>query len=379
MICSGTPFEMGVAQGAAVGADIRSAYGTLRHIEAFRLRQPRWIPFAGYRRMTGLWARYATSRPVLANCREQYERTRGIAAGSGIRPDDLWLLQAVEALLGSVDGMTVTPPAGCSAVAVRGSRSAEGVPLIAHNFDYLPAIQPFYIVRESRPQGRFRSIEFSAAPLSGAVDGVNEAGLAITYNYAHTLAGLDPWTPGPTISMRISETLAESATVADALARLQARSRWGSGLLMLADAAGDMASLELSNTRAAVRRPDMHTDVLYHTNKFVCPSTASLEPSSCATFDNRAPHALRGHRVLRSALSRMKRLDDVFAGAACFSPDTLAGLMADHGGGEPSDETICMHGDYWTTSACVQCLPAARTIRVSFGTACNAAFVDYAL
>lgn len=42
---------------------------------------------------------------------------------------------------------------GWSTVAVRGSRSSTGGPVIAKNFDYLPQIQPYYILRESKPQG----------------------------------------------------------------------------------------------------------------------------------------------------------------------------------------------------------------------------------
>jgi len=36
---------------------------------------------------------------------------------------------------------------------------------------------------------------------------------------------------------------------------LTSRTRWGAGLLMLADAEGDLASLELSSTRSQLRRP----------------------------------------------------------------------------------------------------------------------------
>ena len=58
--------------------------------------------------------------------------------------------------------------------------------MVARNFDYLPLIQPYYLIRESRPQGRLRAFEFTTAPLVGAVDGMNEAGLCITYNYGFT-------------------------------------------------------------------------------------------------------------------------------------------------------------------------------------------------
>ena len=75
--------------------------------------------------------------------------------------------------------------------------------MVARNFDYLPLIQPYYLIRESRPQGRLRALEFTTAPLAGAVDGMNEAGLCITYNYGFTTD--EPTRPAAPISMAISE------------------------------------------------------------------------------------------------------------------------------------------------------------------------------
>lgn len=288
-----------------------------------------------------------------------------------MRAEIVWLLQAMEGLLGSVDGSTEMPaPAGCSAVAIRGQASAGGRPVIAHNFDYLPTVQPFYTVRESRPRTGFRSVEFTAAPLAGAIDGVNEKGLAVTYNYAQTI---DQAAAGPTISMRVSEVLGAAVSVDEAITMITTRRRWGSGLLMLADASGAIASVELANTRTEVRRPADGADFLFQANKFVCPATAEVEVSPLATYNHRAPRPLRGHRVLDSSLCRMKRFAQLLDQVHGLTPGDLGKVMADHAGGEPSDATICMHSDYWFTTACVQCLPDERTIRVAFAPACAAA------
>ena len=98
-----------------------------------------------------------------------------------------------------------------------------------------------------------RSLEFITAPMAGTIDGVNEAGLCITYNYAFTLDR--PNQPAGMISMAISEALASCRTVAEAAEWITSRPRWGGGLLMLADATGDIASLEFSSTRSQLRRP----------------------------------------------------------------------------------------------------------------------------
>src|SRR5205809_200922 len=81
------------------------------------------------------------------------------------------------------DRAAVPCPGACSAIAVRGACSRTGEPIIARNFDYLPMVQPFYCLRDSRPGGGHRSLDFTVAPIAGAIDGMNEHGLTITYNY----------------------------------------------------------------------------------------------------------------------------------------------------------------------------------------------------
>jgi hypothetical protein len=224
---------MGLAQGVALRELIRDACDALRDIEAFRIKQPWWLPFSLFRRMAAARSRRSLAPAVATTCPSASQRLLWIAHGAGVGEDLLWLIQAMEGLLASVDGNTdIPPPGGCSAVAIRGSMSSLGEAVIAHNFDYLALAQPFYIVRESRPNGGYRSIEFTAAPLVGAIDGVNELGLAVTYNYAQTV---DEGRSGPTISMRLSEALARFGAVTDVIEWLTRQSRWGNGLLMLAD------------------------------------------------------------------------------------------------------------------------------------------------
>ena len=255
--------------------------------------------------------------------------------------------------------------------------SETGEPVIAHNFDYLPLVQPHYIIRESRPRHGYRSLEFTIAPLAGAIDGVNEKGLAVTYNYAYTI---DDDRPGPTLSMLISEVLARFERVTDALEWLTSQQRWGSGLLMFADRQGDIASLEITPTRHAVRRPEAGEDFLFHANKFRCDNTTAAEVPAGSIYNDTAPKPLRGRRVLQSSLKRMKRFEELLPGSEKLSRDQLARVMADHGkDGEASDGGICMHGDYWTTTACLQYLPKTSTLRVSYGPACQARYGECSL
>ena len=88
----------------------------------------------------------------------------------------LYLLNALEPMLSSVRGCTAEAPLGaCSAIAVRGG-ARQPARRSSRNFDYLPAVQPFYVLRSSRPDGGLRSLDFTVAPLCGTVDGRTNAG-----------------------------------------------------------------------------------------------------------------------------------------------------------------------------------------------------------
>jgi hypothetical protein len=375
-ICRGTPFEMGVAQGKALATKIALVRTLLPRLEAFRMQQPRWLPYSLF---AWLAARHASRKlgGRLASSYPDYDqRLRGISAGSKVGLDLVRLVNALEPLLATVDRCTVIPPLGaCSAVAVRGRRSATGEPMIVRNFDYLPLVQPIYALRRSEPAGGLASLDFIGAPLAGAVDGLNERGLAITYDYAFTVDS--PTDPAPPISFAISLALAECATVADAAGLIAAQPRWGGGLLMLADASGDIASLELSSTRAELRRPAAGEDLIFHTNAYSTAQLCQVQVDERAVFDNRAPATLRGRQVLRSSNVRGARFAELLARHERLGLEELGRIMSDHGPNDaPSHESICVHSDYWFTTACLQMLPVGRTLRVAYSSACQAKFEE---
>jgi len=287
-------------------------------------------------------------------------------------------MNAMEAFIGSVKGRTVVPsPGACSALAVRGARSRTGEPIIAKNFDYLPLLQPYYILRESRPRDGLRSLDFAVAPQAGAVDGVNEKGLAITLDYAFMT---DSAPPNSLVTMLIAEALGSCATVTEAIRRITARPRWGAGILILADAAGDLASLELANTRAGVRRPARDDDWLLVTNVCRCPETSAVQVSELAAYSDRAPLPLRGGSVLQPHASRARRIEELVRNQSRIGPDELAAIMADHGRtGVPDGASPCVHTGYFNTTATLQWYPVRRRVRVSFSAACTARYVEIAL
>jgi hypothetical protein len=376
--CEGTPRAMGIAQGMAVRQLVARVPHILKELEAFRMSKPWWLPSGVFRRVAGRKARQMLEPVLGEHFDDARERLHGIADGAGTRVDELYLLNALEPLMCSVEEYTVTPPpGGCSAVAVRGSMTKSGEPIIAHNFDYLPLIQPFYFLRDSRPSGSLRSLDFTVAPMCGAVDGINESGLCISYNYAYAT---DNQRPSGSISMAISEALEQCTTVTEAAEWIDSRPRWGSGVLMLADAESDIASLEVSAERTKLRRPESGADFIFHSNCYSTDTMREVEVSPEAVFTSKAPSVLRGKRVLTSSERRNARFSNLFGSQSALDTGDLASLMSDHGeDGEPSSDTICMHSDYWFTTACLQFLPRSRKMRVAYNSACCAEYEEFAL
>jgi hypothetical protein len=375
--CSGEPREMGQQQGAALREKILALRNDLARLEPFRMCQPAWLPYQIYRWLAEQRTARHLGRALQVGDAGVWDRLTGIAEGARLARGAICLFNALEAFLSSVEGCIVSGH-GCCAVAIRGSRSATGEPVIARNFDYLALAQPYHIVRESRSAGGLRSLEFTLAPLAGAVDGLNEAGLCIVYDYAFALD--KPAGPAPPSSMVISGALARCRTVTEAAEYLAARPRWGAALLMLADASGDIASLELSNTRSQLRRPSSGEDFCFHTNSFQTPQMQSVQVPADAVLNDRAPVALQGSRLQESPETRDTRLGQLLAGGRPLGLDDLAQLMADHGpDGQPSEFTPCVHSDYWNTTTCSQWLPRSRRLRIAFDRPCQAHYQEFGL
>ena len=306
-------------------------------------------------------------------------RMQGIAEGAGLPLRSVCLMNAMEAFIGSVEGRTVVPPLGaCSALAVRGTRSRTGEPIIARNFDYPPLFQPFFMLRESRPRDGFRSLDFAVAPQAGTVDGVNEKGLAITLNYAFVT---DSAPPNPLITMLIADALASCATVTEAVRRITASPRMGSGN---ADARGCFRGPGFGGTLQHPcrcppprrgRRIGCSSPMFAFARKpvrFKCrnrPPTRTKRLCRCAadrscSRTRIAPGGSRNSFRTRAASARMnlRRSWQTMAPPAC--------RMERHRACTPITSR---------PPPALQWFPARRRVRVSYSTACTAQYVEIAL
>lgn len=94
----------------------------------------------------------------------------------------------------------------------------------------------------------------------------------------------------------------------------------------------------------------------------------------------RVSTALRWRRLHQSSELRDRRFRQLLAEADVIDCDRLSAIMADHGSvGIPGDDTPCVHGSHWFTTACLQFFPKERRMRVAYDGACRAKFVDLVL
>jgi hypothetical protein len=360
--------------------------------------------------------------------------------------------------LEAVEPMDVDPAfAACTALAVTGTRSKSRQPILAHNFDLVESAGPLLSLRDCTVGGQYRYLGFSLAPMAGIIDGLNEHGLAISYNYAPTV---DLQLGNPPVSFAIEHLLGHCKTVEEAIELASQLPRSGGALLMLADASGAIASLEIS-AQYQQARYSPNSEALFHSNAYQTSLMQQHELPRNSFYSPQAPAALRNRRVFQSAEARESRMGELLSRYGAIDEDALSAIMSDHGcdtngrdincwaeeeaeqidshgngaadgGGNdksprgnaynsvrgstseregdsrrlsidqpvagttdervtvsPSAEadgqragsadSICMHGEYWSTMASVQLFPRERRLRISYGSPCRAKFGDFHL
>lgn len=303
---------------------------------------------------------------IAKHCPRQLVRMIGIARGANVKLDGV-IAMAIGELLSEKFNYYL---GACTAFAIREKSLSGGGCVIGKNFDYLDTMAKLNLVRISRPESHFASIDITRSPLGGAYDGVNEKGLAITCNFANTID--KPNNPLP-ISMLIQEALERFEATETALEFFINSPRSGSSILMIADREGDVASLELSPHYSGIRRPDK--DVIGHTNHFHTPQMAAIDIPPNAYYSDDMPEALQGDRVRESSEKRYDRLARLLKKSENLDDAKLKTILGDHGEENlPSDNTICRHGPYYDTTMSFLIHNRPPRLKIASGYSCKGEF-----
>ena len=230
--CSGHPRDMGLAQGAAARVSIRS------EIERARLpRSPSRFP--SLRGLTqGPKRGRGAGRDFFRHFAHQSERLEGMAFAAGVPLDSILDLH-LRIRAGGAAGGLLSRRASVRARTTGGA--GEKCVLLERTLPRVNAVESGWVVRKSRPQVGFHSVEIGLPWLVTAVAGVNAGGLAVVAGpLLWGKTGCDGASPS---SLLAQECLQRFSDVSGALDWCDKRPVEGEQSFVLADASGAVATV----------------------------------------------------------------------------------------------------------------------------------------
>ncbi|HET6521808.1 MAG TPA: C45 family peptidase [Geminicoccaceae bacterium] len=350
LVLRGGPYERGRAQ-AALCPDL---VGHVRHAIAHRLAEtrPAFAREEVRRFVDGQRAVTAGLYP------EILEEIRGIADGFDLAPGTVFdYLHCSTAM--DVAALPEHEPEGCTSFAVSAGRASGA--LVAKNRDYRPEHIPIQrVMRHADPAwgGREVLVLGSLGSPGNFSSGMNGDGLAVTDTASRTTdmgVGFHRY-------FLLTWLLVHCATVDEAQAAIRRTTHTGGGLLLLGDASGAVAAVELGHS--AIGFEHKSSGRVGRTNHFVTPHMAPTNLRVPAAAASRA-NSLRRFPCLSRLLAALPEPPGV---------DDAGAVLAYHG--EDGGEAFCRHGgdDLGTTIAGAIWLTGERRLLSVAGNPCRAAW-----
>ncbi|PIQ24355.1 hypothetical protein COW36_24190 [bacterium (Candidatus Blackallbacteria) CG17_big_fil_post_rev_8_21_14_2_50_48_46] len=372
LACVGTPFERGKTQGKELQRSLGLCFNAFFQSETFGLLKPRWLP-QNWAVSLASWQARRQFLPFLRKAYPAYlEQMEGLAAGSGLPLNRFAFVCAAEILLASVDFQL----GACSSLAIPAAFSATEEPVLVKNFDYPFFLRTSNLVRKTVPSEGFASLDLTLMPLTGCHTGLNQAGVAITYNYGYGQTQPEDWIP---ISIRVQEALRTCETARQAVDFFKDGKQAGGAIMTILDAQGEMFLLEISS--GVVEFKQVQQNLLIATNHY---QTSGLVPHDIPVnayySHKKSVPELAGKRVHESSEARFDRLYELTGTRIQFHEEDLKAYLSDHHRlGIGNDNTLCRHGDYFETTCSVVIKPRSGEIQVSLGNPCEESYQTYRL
>jgi len=254
-----------------------------------------------------------------------YVEVQGIAEGFGIAADALFACHFGDVIADLAGGSALADASTAWATA-----QCEGGPVIVKNRDVRGGRNGLEgVFRHADPEwGGRRVLCVGSLGAPGAVaGGINSDGLAV----ADTHVGTPDHGEGWLRPFLMSRLLRECANVAQAVALVFRLPHAGGGTLLLADAAGAVAVVELAHGAVAAEEPG-ERDYIARTNHFM---SDRLRGRDLATPDDIGARASR---------ARMATLEHALRDLPVpFAHDAVRKLMARHG--DRASAGLCRHGE----------------------------------
>ncbi len=381
---AGTHKQMGIQQGREFAADIKKTFKRVLSFEGIKLVKPFFIPgpLFAYLVKKEITSKWLSNIKVISP--HQYERLLGIAEGANTPSEELLSIQALEVMADDVSLVM----GGCFSAALSPSRTVSGEPVLIKNFDFITDFSEDNIARLSSPDGnRYASFELTYKQITGSHDGMNEKGLAITYNYGLTTEKTQTRLP---ITLLVQEMLENSSNIEEALTIIKNFRFPNAAIITLADTSGKAVSVEITPEHIDIRQ--MPSDgILVNTNYFQIEEMKKYDiPHDTCYSAKKAPAGIRGLRIHETNELRYERALEILNSRRKHSEDDLIKLLSDHhlphgktdafprsSDTTGSENTICRHGGFFRTQVSALFYPRKRRVLVAFGFPCKAEFAEY--
>ena len=362
-VFKGSPHEIGVQQGTYYRDLIREATVRISRAATFRAAKPWYLPTPLFYSLAKRRASKLLREDVYAHYPERAEQLEGVAEGAGVDLSTALFFMYLE--LAGV-GETRFSVDACTAVGFQREATECGEVVMVKNMDFYNDYAFMLTARKTVPDNGYSVFGNTAASYPGMVDGMNEHGLSVIYNFASTTEKPTCYTP---LSLAIQETLQSCETTEEAVRHITQAKRGADALLMIGDAEGTLRTVEISSTESAVREPQ--GSVLLNTNHYHTEEMKSIEIPRDAVYPEDAALDLRGTPFFLTSTTRWDRVIELLSEGGRFSEERIHGMMSDHGvDAEPSRLTICRHHDIGSTLYTVLYYPERMTMKVLYGNPC---------
>jgi len=239
--CAGAPRDLGLDQGGRFHDAIRDRAARAGARSRGRLGRLTAPLVAGPVLGRGVGRALLRHYPHLA------ERMDGIALGAGLSLEsvvDLFVRETADWDLG-LRSDALRAEAGIAVEAEAGAR-------LLRTLDSGP--QRRWVLRRSEPEHGFRSLELTLPWLASAVAGVNTEGVAIAIA-PRTAPPCAPSIEAPSAIVLVQECLQRFGELAACIDWCTKRPVAGNSTLLIADASGEVAGVEVAGSRRRVLRP----------------------------------------------------------------------------------------------------------------------------
>jgi len=341
LVFSGSDHEIGFQQGQSYREGIQRAIKAVFSLEQVLKEKPKLFPKSLFVILAKRRADKMLRKDLFSLYPKHAERIRGIAEGAEVDVSSLLFIQMFELVIG-----------GCTSLGFLPKATSTGETILAKNFDYANFTEPYNLVCETQPNNGYKTLSCRFIPLSGALDAINEHGLAMTYNLARSIDQPESHVPTSVILQEMLETCKNTHEGADYLKKTKTGGH--DGIIALADAIDHIEIVELSRQHMKVREPE--SDVVINTNHYQTSEMKSVEVTP----------------IYPSSPPRFDRAKDLLENKTNIDEKLIRAVLRDHGTEKiPSDMTICMHGEEFGTMRSMIMYPKRRQMKVLFGHPCQ--------